>query len=75
MAQQTRITLEVAMRVRDVSRPPVVRPDGAEPGPGPEEESSGAESAEAPVTRKTPPTSPRGERRRLRRLRKRGDGP
>lgn len=53
MPQQTRITLNVAMRVRDVSRPRVEEPRApADPPPEPDE-------------RRTPPRPRKGERRRL----------
>jgi hypothetical protein len=75
MAPQTRITLEVAMRVRDVSRPPVARASDAASDPaGSPGGASGAEAAKAPEAQKTPPLSRKGERRRLRMLRKRGEG-
>ncbi|WP_157963810.1 hypothetical protein [Actinocorallia populi] len=78
MAQQLRITLGVAMRVRDVSRPG----PGGPPADGPAESAGPAPAVPVPeaatpageaATPKTPPKSSKGERQRLRRLRKRGE--
>lgn len=72
MTQQTRITPQIAMRVRDVSRPgdgrtPAEPPAGAGT-PAPDARTGASPEAET----KTPPLSRKGERRRLRRLHKSG---